>query len=704
MNESMKIWKSKLVDFSSYQNVYLYCYESKYLENVCDMFLVALKSNSINGKVLNMMEYVELLLNDNNKSDSDLFLLFNLNNYVLDDIPKNYIVIQTEQYMNFNEKYINLLKQAIDIWDHSFYNLNLLKSEHNINGSLIPYGHINSISNIAIDYGNIKIEEIDDTEEILDSKVVKTNEVIIFGEKTERINRIINNLKYNNVSVVYTNNSSELIDIVDTSKIFLNLHSADGNSLELSTIYPLLYKDIMVISEKSIDTKLDNLFGDIILFSDEDNIQRICCSYLLNENKRITYIKNAHEKWQTIDMEKIINNYINNRNMYRCLPSYKNTQSLLSVCCMVKNEIETIESTLISCIDHVDKVIILDTGSTDGTQDKIREFCNKHNKPLVLKEFPFIDFSTNKNKLLEIAKDETIYALIMDAADELINAQDLYNFCLNDTTNEECFLINMNTGNLTFGSSRLVKTGNGWYYTGRVHELLCKANKWAMVTVPNVCIKHIKTNINDIKKSQNRYSNDKVVLYEEHLKNPKDARTVFYLAQTYECLGDLKNAFKYYEKRIDMTGNIEEKFYAYYKCGIIYENTNEPWEKCLYYYLKAFQICKRIEPLMQIVGYYKNHDYFLAYMYCKLATDIPYPRYYNLFINSFQYNYDRWAQMEMVASFAALEISKLTDQNYRDTEYYNIGKKAMQIAYDNAPNADQKDLMKRHGSFYELKF
>ena len=52
-----------------------------------------------------------------------------------------------------------------------------------------------------------------------------------------------------------------------------------------------------------------------------------------------------------------------------------------------------------------------------------------------------------------------------------------------------------------------------------------------------------------MEKTQRRWQRDKELLMKAHLANPQDSRTAFYLAQTFDCLGDLENAYKFYELR-----------------------------------------------------------------------------------------------------------------------------------------------------------
>ena len=89
----------------------------------------------------------------------------------------------------------------------------------------------------------------------------------------------------------------------------------------------------------------------------------------------------------------------------------------VSLCMIVKNEEDWIEGALKCVKDLVDEVIIVDTGSTDATLAKIRQFY-----PKVI-PFKWIDdFAAARNASLEAATQPWI--LVLDA-DERIAARDI---------------------------------------------------------------------------------------------------------------------------------------------------------------------------------------------------------------------------------------------------------------------------------------
>ena len=62
--------------------------------------------------------------------------------------------------------------------------------------------------------------------------------------------------------------------------------------------------------------------------------------------------------------------------------------------------------------------------------------------------------------------------------------------------------------------------------------------------------------------SGQKFARDRDMLLAEVERNPEDARSVFYLAQSYFDLDDFVNARKWYERRVEMGGWDEEVYYS----------------------------------------------------------------------------------------------------------------------------------------------
>ena len=93
----------------------------------------------------------------------------------------------------------------------------------------------------------------------------------------------------------------------------------------------------------------------------------------------------------------------------------KSNQKTICLNMIVKNEAEIIERCLTSIVKHIDYWVIVDTGSTDGTQHIIKDFMKEHKIPGELIERPWVNFSHNRSEALELAENKADYIFLCDA-------------------------------------------------------------------------------------------------------------------------------------------------------------------------------------------------------------------------------------------------------------------------------------------------
>ncbi|MEZ4702871.1 MAG: glycosyltransferase [Rhodothermales bacterium] len=99
-------------------------------------------------------------------------------------------------------------------------------------------------------------------------------------------------------------------------------------------------------------------------------------------------------------------------------PSGSQAGPRLSLCMIVKNEAKTLEKCLSLARPHVDEIVVVDTGSTDGTQDIARRYADVYDEI----EWPG-SFAVARNHSLDLATSE--YILILDG-DEYIEKPDAW--------------------------------------------------------------------------------------------------------------------------------------------------------------------------------------------------------------------------------------------------------------------------------------
>ena len=343
----------------------------------------------------------------------------------------------------------------------------------------------------------------------------------------------------------------------------------------------------------------------------------------------------------------------------------------LSVCMMVKDEEFGILISLNSVKTIVNSIVVLDTGSVDNTIGIVREWCIKNRKPFYLKTSPFLDFSTSRNILLDFADTavpDCDYQLLLDAQDVLCGIDAFSNLLhtfrykqdINAFMIRQCWI--STNGRNEYYNVRLIRPRCGWRYKYPVHELIENTNgKRSIINIynPNIIIQQDRTRSGAT--SEKRYIRDKTLLLQAYQNNPKDGRTVFYLAQTFLCLQDIQHAYIYFMLRPSLGGFYEEIFHAYLRAGECAERLNK---SCIYLYMKAF-CCfnmNRAEPLVNIATYYQKRKHWkLAYTFAKFACTLEYPETHLLFVNTKIYSYTRWHIMGVVSYYCGTEDSYSKD-------------------------------------------
>lgn len=321
---------------------------------------------------------------------------------------------------------------------------------------------------------------------------------------------------------------------------------------------------------------------------------------------------------------------------------------------MVKNESARIAVTLQSIVDVVDKIIIYDTGSEDDTIEIITDFCSKNGIKLYLKCGEFINFSVSRNVMLRFADtiDNIDYLLLLDCNDELQNGLELIKICNNLHDSVSGLFIKQQwkaSHVIEYFNVKLIRPRIGWKYVGAVHEYIDLKNS-NIVKVPDIIIFQDRTQ--DDLKSFFRFSKDKELLLTEYNSENRTSRTVYYLAQTFECLDDKENAIHYFKDRLfNYDGFIEEKYHAAYRTATLLKSLQKSFVEYSGYFLMALQIMYRAEPLVRIAEYYiSTHSWESAFTFLNNACKIPFPDC-GLFVDSEMYHYYRWHLMGIVAYY-----------------------------------------------------
>lgn len=289
---------------------------------------------------------------------------------------------------------------------------------------------------------------------------------------------------------------------------------------------------------------------------------------------------------------------------------------------IVKDESRVIRRCLASVRPFITHWVIVDTGSTDGTQAIIREALS--DLPGELHERPWKDFGHNRTEALELARGKADYSLIIDADEVLLPAE---GFRLPTLTADEYMTLHeVSESGTSFFLTQLVRSALPWRFVGVLHEVIrCDAPHRTEKLQGIVCKGFFDSARNVDPRA--KYENDARVLEKALKDEPDNARYAFYLAQSYRDAGMLDEAISAYERRAAMGGWAEEVWYSLWQVAQLRARKSGEFARALDGFLRAYQNRPtRAEPLCELARHYRlRGEHALAHLFASRAAEIPKP-------------------------------------------------------------------------------
>jgi len=306
-----------------------------------------------------------------------------------------------------------------------------------------------------------------------------------------------------------------------------------------------------------------------------------------------------------------------------------NYDNLIHLCIMVKNAGSLFEKVLTENLPIIDRWTILDTGSTDGTQDIIRKILK--NKKGKLYEEPFINFRESRNRCLNLAGKNCKYLVMLDDTYTIRN--DLRQF-LNVVRGDQfasSYSLLILSDDVEYYSNRVTMSDRELRYIYTIHEVIQDTNNKENVVIPKNAA-YVYDHRADYmeKRTMDRKKYDLQLLHDMVRDDPTNPRHYYYLAQTYNLLGDFENASYWFRKRAftELKGHDQEAVDSCFELARMYNfKLNKPWDECKDLYEKCYQMDKSRPEALYFIGihYYLEGDKVKAYHYFKDAFAIGYP-------------------------------------------------------------------------------
>ena len=295
---------------------------------------------------------------------------------------------------------------------------------------------------------------------------------------------------------------------------------------------------------------------------------------------------------------------------------------LASTVCLnmiVRDEAPIIGRCLVSVRPFVDRWVVVDTGSVDGTQALVAQHLA--GIPGALHERSWRDFAHNRNEALSLARGEADYLFFIDADETLCLPKGYRRPALT----ADGYHVRCNYAGTSYLRCALVATRFPWRWRGAVHECLVTDAPHALATLegPSVLVRHDGARSRD----PDTYAKDARLLEAELAENPRDTRAAFYLAQSLRDAGDLARSVAAYRARAAMGGWDEEVWFSLYQIGRLEERRDASPAQVAQAYLAAYAYRPtRAEPLVELARFHRTRGEFaLAHLYAARAVEIARP-------------------------------------------------------------------------------
>lgn len=257
----------------------------------------------------------------------------------------------------------------------------------------------------------------------------------------------------------------------------------------------------------------------------------------------------------------------------------------LCLCMIVRNEAPVIRRSLASVRPWIDRWLVVDTGSTDGTQALVREALA--DLPGSLVERPWRNFGHNRSEALDLARPHGDYTLVLDADDEILPAPD---FAL-PVLDADSYVLDVQDAAITYQRTQIMRAALPWRYAGVLHEYPTCPEASRVGHLPLV----MRRNHDGARRRDpETYRRDAAVL-EAALATETDpflvARYTFYLGQSYRDARAPEAAAEAYLRRAELGHWDQEVFWSLYQAGQLMAALGRPPEAVLATFARASATC-----------------------------------------------------------------------------------------------------------------
>jgi glycosyltransferase involved in cell wall biosynthesis len=223
------------------------------------------------------------------------------------------------------------------------------------------------------------------------------------------------------------------------------------------------------------------------------------------------------------------------------------TGNLLELVMIVKDSGDEIITMLNAIKNYIDHWTILDTGSTDNTKENITKCLT--NVPgnlydaVELYDEPFVDFSTARNRALDLAKTQCTFTIMLDDTYVLQDGPELIKFLeKNKNSEDDGYTVIIEDKQNCYPSTRILRSAANKRYKHKIHEYIDIESKGPAAKILDLETDYMTARSNSRKESDKRLMEEELELY------PNDRRMMLHLAR--HILNSDREAAKTYLEKI----------------------------------------------------------------------------------------------------------------------------------------------------------
>lgn len=215
--------------------------------------------------------------------------------HLLGNVEPNMVIYNSEQisdeWLKRNPpyaKYLDVLKNASEVWDYSRNNIEELK-KHGVIARLVEIGYMPSMTKKR-------------------PPVKLSTDILFYGStSSERRMEILSDLKSKcKIEIAYGVYGDELDEMINRSKIVLNMHFYAAGIFEVFRCSYLMANRKCIVSEIGNDKQLEEKYYSSIMFADYEHLVKRCLTLLNSQDIRDAYGNKAFQTFTAKTQKDIL--------------------------------------------------------------------------------------------------------------------------------------------------------------------------------------------------------------------------------------------------------------------------------------------------------------------------------------------------------------------------------------------------------------